>query len=42
MLILYVNSILLNSIPLAYYPGYMRGDGCSGVTLKWGDMPEES
>jgi len=21
--------------------GYMRGDGCSGVTLKWGDLPEE-
>jgi len=21
--------------------GYMRGDGCSGMTLKWGDLPEE-
>lgn len=21
--------------------GYMRGDGCSGLTLKYGDLPEE-
>lgn len=21
--------------------GYMRGDGCSGMTLKWGDLPDD-